>query len=154
MISLVIEQWGDVEREVIEHPGAVVVVATEAEGRIVLVRQPRQAVRRELLELPAGTLDAGEEPLAAAQRELAEETGFHGGEWSAGPQFFSAPGFCTELMHVFFAQAVEPGAQALEADEEVEVVLVPARDVPELLGDVQDAKTLVGLLLYLRERAV
>ena len=152
VISLVLEQWGDVEREVMEHPGAVVVVATEKEGRIVLVRQLRQAVRRELLELPAGTLDTGEDALAAARRELEEETGFHGGDWTAGPQFFSAPGFCTELMHLFFAQEVEPGVQALEADEDLEVVLVPSGDVPELLGEVQDAKTLVGLLLYLRER--
>jgi ADP-ribose pyrophosphatase len=152
VITLVLEQWAGHEREVVEHPGAVVIVATDRGGGVVLVRQLRESVRRELLELPAGTLSAGEEPLAAARRELAEETGFVGGDWRAGPAFFSAPGFCTEVMHLFFAERVEPGEQALEDDESIEVVVVPAPSVEDALRDVEDAKTLVGLLLYLQAR--
>jgi ADP-ribose pyrophosphatase len=148
VIALDLEQWGPHEREVVDHPGAVVVAAVDTAGRLVLVRQVREAVRRELLELPAGTLTPGEEPLAAARRELAEETGFHGGSWRTGPAFFSAPGFCRELMHLFFADGVEPGSAAPEDDERIAVTLVPAGELGELLEAVEDAKTLVGLLLY------
>src|SRR5262245_34564675 len=102
VISLYVERWEDRDREVVDHPGAVVVVATDEEGSLVFVRQLREAVRKELLELPAGTLVPGEDPLACARRELAEETGYGGGEWRAGPSFYTAPGFCRELMHVFF----------------------------------------------------
>jgi ADP-ribose pyrophosphatase len=152
VVSLVLEQWGPHEREVLEHPGAVVVVATDADGRVVLVRQLRQAVRRELLELPAGTLDGVEDPLEAARRELAEETGFGGGSWRPGPAFFTAPGFCNERMSLFFAKGVSPGTARPEEDEVIEVVLVPADEVSETLGEIEDAKSLVGLLLYLRDR--
>ena len=76
-----VERWGEHEREIVEHPGAVAIVAVDADDRIVLVRQLREPARKELLELPAGTVDEGEEPLATAQRELAEETGLRGGEW-------------------------------------------------------------------------
>ena len=152
VVTLAVERWGDHEREVVEHPGAVVIVATDVAGSIVMVRQLREAVRRELLELPAGTLSPGEDPLAAAKRELREETGFGGGEWHAGPRFFSAPGFCTELMHLFFAAGVEPGESALEEDETIEVVVVPAASVDGVLTEIEDAKSLVGLLLYLRAR--
>ena len=153
VVTLLVERWGDHEREVVDHPGAVVVVASDGDGSLVLVRQIREAVRRELLELPAGTLKPGEEPLACARRELREETGYGGGRWRAGPRFYTAPGFCRELMHVYFADGVEPGEAALEDDESIEVVVVPAGDVGAVLRDVEDAKTLAGLLLYLQERA-
>jgi ADP-ribose pyrophosphatase len=152
VVTLAVERWGDHEREVVEHPGAVVVVAADTAGGIVLVRQVREAVRRELLELPAGTLGPGEDPFTAAKRELREETGYGGGAWRAGPRVFSAPGFCTELMHLFFARGVEPGERAPEEDEAIEVVVVPAGRVEGLLPEIEDAKTLVGLLLYLEAR--
>jgi ADP-ribose pyrophosphatase len=79
LIDVTLERWGDHEREIVEHPGAVAIVPIDREGMLTLVRQRREAVRTELLELPAGTLEKGESPLACARRELEEETGLTGG---------------------------------------------------------------------------
>jgi ADP-ribose pyrophosphatase len=149
VVTLLVERWGDHEREIVDHPGAVVIVASDRDGSLVLVRQLREAIRKDLLELPAGTLKPGEEPLACARRELREETGYGGGHWRAGPTFYTAPGFCRELMHLYFAENVEPGEAALEDDESLEVVLVQAAEIEAVLQEVEDAKTLVGLLLHL-----
>jgi ADP-ribose pyrophosphatase len=154
LIDVTIERWGEHEREIVEHPGAVAIVAVDVEDHLVLVRQLREPARKELLELPAGTLDDGEEPLASAKRELAEETGLSGGVWQRGPSFWTTPGFCRELMHLFFAERVEEGEQRLEADESIELVRVPVTELPTRLGELEDAKTLTGLLLYLRRRGL
>jgi len=154
LIDVTVERWGEHEREIVEHPGAVAIVAVDADENVVLVRQLREPARKKLLELPAGTLDAGEEPLASAKRELAEETGLSGGQWRRGPSFWTTPGFCRELMHVFFAEGVEEGEQQLEADESIELVRISVAELPARLTDLEDAKTLVGLLLYLRGRAL
>jgi ADP-ribose pyrophosphatase len=154
LIDVTLERWGGHEREIVEHPGAAAIVALDAEGRVVLVRQLREPARRELLELPAGTLDEGEEPLATARRELAEETGLTGGTWVPGPVFWTAPGFCRERMHLFFAEHVEEGDQRPETDETIEVVRVPLADLPARLDRFEDAKSLVGVLLYLRRRGL
>jgi ADP-ribose pyrophosphatase len=154
LIDVTIERWGEHEREIVEHPGAVAIVAVDADDRVVLVRQLREPARKLLLELPAGTLDQGEEALASAKRELAEETGLSGGDWQRGPSFWTTPGFCRELMHVFFVEGVEEGEQRLEADESIELVRVPVTELPARLGELEDAKTLTGLLLYLRKRSL
>jgi ADP-ribose diphosphatase len=154
LVDVVVEQWGRHEREIVEHPGAVAIVAVDANDRIVLVRQLREPARKELLELPAGTVDEGEEPLATAQRELAEETGLRGGEWRHMSSFWTTPGFCRELMHVFFAEGVEEGERQPEEDEAIELVRVPVADIASRLGEIEDAKTLAGLLLYLRGRGL
>jgi ADP-ribose pyrophosphatase len=153
LLSVTLEQWGDHEREIVEHPGAVVIVAVDTQGQVALVRQLREATRKHLVELPAGTLDRpGEEPLVAAKRELAEETGLHGGEWTEVTKFWTVPGFCRELMTLFFAEGVEPGEATPEADEELEVVFWPTAEIERRLGELEDAKSLAGLLLYLRLR--
>jgi ADP-ribose pyrophosphatase len=152
LISVTLERWGDHEREIVEHPGAVVVVAVDEDGRVALVRQLREATRKLLLELPAGTLEPGEEALTTAQRELAEETGLTGGEWREVTRFWTAPGFCRELMTLFFAEGVQPGAATPEADEELELVQLPIEEIESRLGEIEDAKTLAGLLLYLKLR--
>jgi ADP-ribose pyrophosphatase len=154
LVDVTLERWGEHEREIVEHPGAVAIVAVDAADNVVLVRQLREPARKELLELPAGTLDEGEEPLASAKRELAEETGLRGGEWRHVASFWTTPGFCRELMHVFVAEAVEEGKQQLEDDESIELVRIPATEIAARLGDIEDAKTLAGLLLYLRERRI
>jgi ADP-ribose pyrophosphatase len=154
LIDVTVERWGEHEREIVEHPGAVAIVAVDAHDNVVLVRQLREPARKELLELPAGTLDENEEPLASAQRELAEETGFSGGEWQHGTSFWTTPGFCRERMHVFFAEGVEEGEQHLEDDESIAIVRVPLANVPSLLDEIEDAKTLAGLLLYLRRSSL
>jgi ADP-ribose pyrophosphatase len=152
LISVTLERWGDHEREIVEHPGAVVIVAVDEDGRVALVRQLREATRKQLLELPAGTLEPGEEPLTTAQRELAEETGLTGGEWREVTRFWTAPGFCRELMTLLFAEGVQPGAATPEADEELELVQLPIEEIESRLGEIEDAKTLAGLLLYLKLR--
>jgi ADP-ribose diphosphatase len=154
LVDVTLERWGDHEREIVEHPGAVTIVAVDAQDNVVLVRQLREPARKFLLELPAGTLDADEEPLATAKRELAEETGLRGGEWRHVVSFWTTPGFCRERMHVFFAQGVEEGEQELEEDESIELVRIPAKEIASRLGEIEDAKTLAGLLLYLRERGL
>jgi ADP-ribose pyrophosphatase len=139
-------------REVVVHGPAVAIVAVDREERVMLVRQERAGVGGKLLELPAGNVDGSEQPLEAAQRELREETGLHGGVWTEVASFFTTPGFCDERMHVFVARGVEPGDAKPEASEEIEQVPVPLAEVPALLPEIADGKTLVGLLLLLRLR--
>jgi ADP-ribose pyrophosphatase len=136
--------------EIVRHPSAVAIVAVDADERVVLVRQERPAVGGPLLELPAGKLDPGEEPLAAAKRELREETGLHGGEWAEAAAVYASPGFTDERFHLFVATGLSEGEAEPDEGEELEIVRVPAAGIPGLLQDVEDAKTLAGLLLYLR----
>jgi ADP-ribose pyrophosphatase len=150
LLGLTVERWGDNEREIVEHPGAVAVVAVDDEGCVTLVRQLREATRGRLLELPAGTAEPGEGPLETAQRELQEECGLTGGEWRELAAFWTTPGFCRERMHLFAAEGVEHGEPSPAADEELELVCWPVAEVAGRLGEIEDAKTLAGLLLYLR----
>ena len=92
LFDVVIEEWDGREREIVDHPGSTAIVAVH-DGAVVLVRQLREPARKQLLELPAGTLEDGEEPLASAQRELAEEVGLHGGRWRLLGGFWTSPGF-------------------------------------------------------------
>lgn len=143
-------------REIVEHPGAVAIVVVRGHGtdqQIALVRQFRKATEQFLLEIPAGTLEAGEEPLACAQRELLEETGLTARRWTHLQTFYTAPGFCTEKMWLYLAQEIQPAPQGPAADdEEIEVCFYTRAEVSKMLhaGQFQDAKTLVGLLWWLR----
>jgi ADP-ribose pyrophosphatase len=148
LLGVTVEQWGGNEREIVEHPGAVAIVAVDADGCVALVRQLREATRKRLLELPAGTAEPGESPLETAQRELHEECGLTGGEWRELAAFFTTPAFCRERMHLFAAEGVVRGEAAPEADEELELVRWPVAEIGDRLGEIEDAKTLVGLLLY------
>ena len=149
LIDVTLERWGEHEREIVEHPGAVAIVAIDIDGMLTLVRQRREAVRSELLELPAGTLERGEAPLACARRELAEETGLTGGTWREATAFYTTPGFCRERMYLFFAEQLEHGNASPESDEQLEIVRWAAEEIAARLGEFEDAKTLAGLLLYL-----
>jgi ADP-ribose diphosphatase len=152
LFDVTVERWGDYEREIVEHPGSVAVVAVDDAGRLTLVRQLREAVREELLELPAGTQEEGETSLETARRELEEETGLRGGTWRELAAFYTTPGFCRERMQVFVAEGVEQGRARPEADERLELVQWPVSEIAAKLHQIEDAKTLVGLLLYLGER--
>jgi ADP-ribose diphosphatase len=152
LLGVTVERWGELEREIVEHPGAVAIVAVDAEGYVALVRQVREATRGMLLELPAGTREPGEDPLETAKRELHEECGLTGGEWRELASFWTTPGFCRERMHVFVAEGVEPGDSAQEPDEDIELVRLRIDALAEWIDEIEDAKTLAGLLLYVRER--
>ena len=137
-------------KDVVVHGPAVAIVPVDRDGVLTLVRQPRVPAGGPVLELPAGGVEEGESPLETARRELREETGLHGGEWIEVATFFTTPGFCDERMHVFVARGLEAGPASPEGSEEIELVRVPLADVPSLLPEVDDAKTLAGLLLLLR----
>jgi len=153
LFDVVVEDWNSREREIVEHRGATAIVAIDPEGCVTLVRQLREPTRKRLLELPAGTLEEGEEPLASARRELEEEVGLRGGRWRELAAFYTTPGFCTERMHVFLAEDLERGTASPEEDEDVEVVRWQVTEIEERIGELEDAKTIAGLLLYLQTRA-
>jgi ADP-ribose pyrophosphatase len=138
--------------EIAETPDAVAVVAIDAEGRVVLVRQRRPAVGADVLELPAGLIDDGEEPLATAKRELREETGLRGGSWRELASFWTSPGFVNERVTVFAAHELEEGEPEPDEGEELELVRVPLVELAARLSELENATTLIGLLLYLRGR--
>lgn len=135
-------------REFIRHPGAVMIVPLLADGRLLLERQYRHPMGRVMLEFPAGKLDAGEEPLACARRELAEETGHQAAEWAHAGVLHNAIAYSDEGIHIFFARGLSRGERCLDAGEFLEVVThTPAElDAWVAQGDVTDAKTLIGLL--------
>ncbi|MCY3014548.1 MAG: NUDIX hydrolase [Planctomycetota bacterium] len=136
-------------REVIEHPGSVVVVPLLSPVEVCLVEVVRVAVGRTLLELPAGTLDRVESLEAAAARELAEETGYRSRCLTAAGEFWMSPGILRERMHLFVAEGLEPGPQTLEPGEQIRVRIVrwEAAIAMCLEGAIDDAKTVAGLLL-------
>jgi ADP-ribose pyrophosphatase len=141
-------------REVVEHPGAVGILAWNGE-RLALVRQWRHAAGLDLLEIPAGTLDPGEEPRQTAERELAEECGVAAQAWEAGPSFFTAPGFCTERLTLFLATELQPAEAAAPEDEELELSWMTLPEALEAIedGQIQDAKSLAGIFWLARRLA-
>lgn len=153
LIDVTVERWGEHEREIVEHPGAVAIVAVDDEGCITLVRQLREPARARLLELPAGTAEPGEEPLETARRELREECGLTGGAWRELAAFWTTPGFCRERMHLFAAEGVARGDPQPDEDEELELVRWPLEELGRHPAEIEDAKTLAGVLLYLHTRS-
>jgi 8-oxo-dGTP pyrophosphatase MutT (NUDIX family) len=137
----------EAEREIVEHPGAVGIVAHDGE-RVYLVKQPREAVNDPaLLELPAGKLDEeGEKPLDTAQRELAEEIGKGARTWQHLTSFYTSPGFTDEECHLFMATDLYDKSADTEENERIEVIELPLSELDHAIRDCRDSKTLVGLL--------
>ncbi|MGA2350578.1 MAG: NUDIX hydrolase [Terracidiphilus sp.] len=147
-------------RDVIRHNGSVVILAidntkSKKDPWIVIERQYRHAAGRYLWELPAGKLDAGEEALAGAQRELEEETGYHAKKWKPLVEYYASPGFLGESMMVFVAEGLVAGDAHPEGDEQIEFRLVKLSEVLKLIekGAILDGKTLTSVLLYARKNA-
>lgn len=136
-------------REVVEHNGGVVIACQPAPAKVILIKQYRYTIDEELIELPAGRLEKGENPLLAAQRELIEETGYQAKEWEELPSMYSAPGFSTEILYVFHASRVSFVGKSLDEDEETEVLIMPVEEAWQLVasGAIRDAKTMAVLAL-------
>ena len=154
----IIEPGGrEAERDVIRHNGSVVILALDNSKNkknpwIVMERQYRHAANQFLWELPAGKIDAGEQPLEAAKRELIEETGYRAKKWRPLVEYYASPGFLGESMKVFLAEDLRAGDARPEEDEEIELRLVRLSDVLEMIekGAIHDGKTLTSVLLYAR----
>jgi ADP-ribose pyrophosphatase len=140
-----------IQREVVLHPGAVIILPILADGRIVLIENARHTVGESLLELPAGTLEKGEPPDVCAGRELEEETGYRAARIESLGWFYTSPGILTEKMYAFVAQELTPGPQALEENETISVRPTPVREVVELIesNSIVDGKTIAVILKYL-----
>ena len=138
-------------REVIRHPGAVVLLPLLDDGKVVLIKNRRPTVDETLLELPAGTREPGEPPEQTAARELVEETGYHAGQLSVVHEFYSAPGICDELMHLYRATDLVAGDPQREATESIVNRIATREQIIEWIatGRIRDAKTFVGLYAYL-----
>ena len=139
------ESW----REVVHHPGASAVVAIDEDNRIIMEKQFRYALNDYLLEIPAGKLDAGEDPLVCAKRELEEETGIIASEWISLGTIATSPGFCNEVIHLYVARGLSKGEIHWDEDEYVEVERYTFDELLQRIKEetIKDSKTLSALLL-------
>lgn len=139
------EAW----REVVHHPGASAVVAIDEENRIIMEKQFRYALNDYLLEIPAGKLDAGEDPLVCAKRELEEETGIIASEWISLGTIATSPGFCNEVIHLYVAKGLSKGEIHWDEDEYVEVERYTFDELLQRIKEekIKDSKSLSALLL-------
>ena len=156
----VIEPNGkEARRDIVRHNGSVVILAVDdskskKDPLIVVERQYRHAAQQFLYEVPAGKIDEGEDRLAAAKRELIEETGYRAKKWTKLTRYFASPGFLGEWMQVFLAEGLTVGEAEPEDDEKLEIYQVPLSEVLRLIdaGEIRDGKTLVSVMLYDRLR--
>lgn len=146
-VSLQNGDGNELSRDVVEHPGAACVIPMVDEKTVLLIRQWRIGAKRELWEIPAGTLDPGEDPLACAARELEEETGRKAGKLEHLFTMFPSPGILDEKMHIFLATELREGEQNLEDDEEIQVKAFDFRDLRVQLkaNNIKDGKTIAAL---------
>ena len=142
-------------REIVEHPGAVAVVPQLPDGRVILIRQYRRPAGQELLEIPAGTREPGEDAEACVRRELVEEIGYRAGRLERLAGFYTTPGFTDEYMDLFLATDLAPAGDDEPAEFEEALVLVQPSEAPDLLaaGEPLDAKTIAALLLVAARRS-
>jgi ADP-ribose pyrophosphatase len=146
-------------RDVVRHSGSVVILAVDASANptdptILIERQYRHAAGKFLLELPAGRIEPNEPALAAAKRELIEETGFRARKWSRLVRYYASPGFLAEHMQVFLAEDIREGLAQPEADEKIQLLHIPLSELLGMIhaGKIEDAKTLLSVLLYAANR--
>jgi len=154
-IDTVINAAGEeTTREIVEHAECIVAIPVDASGDILLVRQYRKAVEKELLELPAGGIDPGEDPDTAVKRELQEEIGFRPGWIKRIGGFYSSPGFCTEYLYLYLAGDLQPGQLYAEDTPGIQTVRIQPRQIRRLIssGEICDSKSIAGLLYFLEFR--
>ncbi|MDO8567610.1 MAG: NUDIX hydrolase [Dehalococcoidales bacterium] len=141
-------------REIVEHADCVAIIPLDDKDNILLVRQYRKAVEKELLEIPAGGIDPGEDAEMAVKREMQEETGYIPGKMKRIGGFYSSPGFCTEYLHLFLVSDLTPSRLVAEDTEGIQVVPTPAGKIAGLLdsGEICDSKSIAGLRTFLNCR--
>jgi ADP-ribose pyrophosphatase len=144
----------EIKRAIVRHGGSAVMMPVDAKGRVLLVRQYRLPARKSLWELPAGRIDAGETALAAARRELAEETGYRARKWTRLGSFWASPGFVAEAMTIYAASGLSAGEAAPMEDERIECRWFSMREIERMIvgGAIEDAKTIVGWTLWRLKR--
>ncbi len=137
-------------RQIVRHPGAVTLLPLLDDGRICFVQNYRVSVAQTLIELPAGTLEPGEDPAATARRELAEETGYRAGRIEPLATFYMSPGILDERMVLYLATELEPGPMSLDAGEDIRPLLCTWSEALDMVRDgrIRDAKSMLGLLYY------
>jgi len=138
------------KREIVKHQGAVAVLPLTDDGKMIVVRQFRKALERTILEIPAGKLEKGEEPLACAKRELEEETGYTATYYEHLSSFYTSPGFADELLHVYVATGLQAGTMQPDEDEFVEMLELTLEEAHEKhrTGEIRDAKTVLALFAW------
>ncbi len=138
-------------REIVEHENCVAIVALDDADNVLLVKQYRKPVEKDLLEIPAGGIDPGESPEDAVRREMREETGFLPQKLAKLGGFYSSPGFCTEYLHLYLATDLVPKPLQAEDSESISLVRVPLKEIPGLIasGAICDAKSIAGMLVFL-----
>ena len=143
-----------VVREIVERSDCIAVVVVDEQDRVILVRQPREAIGKSLLEIPAGGIDAGETPLEAVNRELQEEIGYAPQSVQHLGGFYASPGYCTEYLYLYLATNLVPAKLHAEDTEDIEIVRVPVSKIPALItsGEMCDAKSVAGLLRFMTEK--
>ena len=141
-------------REIVEHSDCIAVIAIDAENNVLLVKQFRKPVEKELLEIPAGGIDAGENPEEAVVREMREETGFWPQKLEQLGGFYSTPGYGTEYLYLYLVTDLKPSRLCAEDTEDIEIVRVPVAQIPELLTSsrICDSKSIAGLFTFLEYR--
>lgn len=142
------------KREIVKHQGAVAVMPITKDGKLIVVRQFRKPLERSIVEIPAGKLERGEDPLECAKRELEEETGFKAKEYKHISSFYTSPGFADELLHLYMATGLVEGECKPDEDEFVEVMYVTLEEARKLheAGEIRDAKTVLALFVMENER--
>ncbi|MBS4536225.1 NUDIX hydrolase [Clostridium sp. D2Q-14] len=135
------------KREIVEHPGAVCIVPMNTNNEIYLVKQYRKAIDKEILEIPAGKIEIGEEPKDCAIRELKEETGLKAGNYEYILEFYTSPGFCNEKMHLFIAKDLEEGEATPDIDEYIDIEKFKLEKLLHMIeiGEINDSKTIIGI---------
>jgi len=138
-------------REIVEHGDCVAIIAVDDKDNILLVNQFRKPVEKELLEIPAGGIELGEDPVDCVRRELREETGFLPQKMERLGGFYSTPGYCTEYLHLYLATDLVPSPLQAEDSEGIRLIRVPLGQIPSLItsGSICDAKSIAGLLIFL-----
>jgi ADP-ribose pyrophosphatase len=153
VLDVELQDGSQSKRELVKHPGAVAVLPIDAEGNVLLVRQFRIAAGRVLTEVPAGTLNVGEDPLLCAERELQEEVGYRPGKLESLGGIFVAPGYTTEFIHLYLATDLQEARLEQDADEFIEVDRVPFAQVIDMIerGEIIDGKSIVCVLRAARK---